>query len=128
MNMPARNTAHVGFPAFRAPQDVAVVGAGIVGLSVAWFLQERGVTVTVYDADHAVSGASWGNAGWLAPALTAPLPEPDVLRYGLRTVLKSSSPVFVPPRLDPRLWRFLGGSLDIAPLGSGSGEWRPTRR
>ncbi len=91
------------------PRDVAVVGAGIVGLSVAWFLQARGATVTVYDAEHAASGASWGNAGWLTPALTAPLPEPDVLRYGLRSVLNPSSPVFVPPRLDPALWRFLGG-------------------
>src|SRR3546814_1788565 len=39
------------------PREVAVVGAGIVGLSVAWFPQERGATVTVYDADHAASGA-----------------------------------------------------------------------
>lgn len=93
----------------RPPGEVAVVGAGIVGLSVAWFLQERGVEVTVYDADHAASGASWGNAGWLTPALTTPLPEPDVLRYGLKTALRPSSPVFVPPRLDPHLWRFLGG-------------------
>jgi D-amino-acid dehydrogenase len=91
------------------PRDVAIVGAGVVGLSVAWFLQERGVTVTVYDADRAAGGASWGNAGWLTPALTAPLPEPAVLRYGLRSALKPSSPVFVPPRLDPALWRFLSG-------------------
>jgi D-amino-acid dehydrogenase len=88
---------------------VAVVGAGIVGLSVAWFLQERGASVTVYDADHAASGASWGNAGWLTPSLTVPLPDPDVLRYGLRSALRPSSPVFVPPRLDPALWRFLSG-------------------
>lgn len=91
------------------PNDVAVVGAGIVGLSVAWFLQEHGATVTVYDADHAASGASWGNAGWLTPGLTVPLPEPDVLRYGFKSALRPSSPVFVPPRLDPTLWRFLTG-------------------
>lgn len=91
------------------PGDVAVVGAGIVGLSVAWFLQERGIEVTVYDADRVAAGASWGNAGWLTPGLTAPLPEPAVLRYGLRSALRPSSPVFVPPRLDPALWRFLGG-------------------
>ena len=86
-----------------------MVGAGIVGLSTAWFLQERGVAVTVYDSDDAASGASWGNAGWLTPALTAPLPEPDVLRYGLRSALTPTSPVYVPPRLDPSLWRFLAG-------------------
>lgn len=95
-------------PAARA-DDVAVVGAGIVGLSVAWFLQERGAEVTVYDADHAASGASWGNAGWLTPSLTVPLPDPDVLRYGFRSALRPSSPVFVPPRPDPALWRFLTG-------------------
>ena len=91
------------------PQHVAVVGAGIVGLSVAWHLQEHGIGVTVHDAGEAATGASWGNAGWLTPALTAPLPEPDVLRYGLRSALVPSSPVYVPPRVDPALWRFLGG-------------------
>jgi D-amino-acid dehydrogenase len=91
------------------PQRVAVVGAGMVGLSTAWFLQERGAEVTVFDRDGVAAGASWGNAGWLAPALTTPLPEPAVLRYGLRAVLSPASPVYVPVRPDPALWRFLVG-------------------
>ena len=86
---------------------VTVVGAGIVGLSCAWFLQERGVEVTVLERDAVCSGSSWGNAGWLAPALTVPLPEPSVLRYGLRAMLDPKSPLYVPPRLDPNLWSFL---------------------
>ena len=90
-------------------QRVAVVGAGMVGLSTAWFLQQRGVHVTVYDRRHVAAGSSWGNAGWLTPALTAPLPEPAVLRYGVRAVLSPSSPVYVPLRPDPRLLRFLAG-------------------
>lgn len=92
-----------------APRDVAVVGAGIVGLSVAWFLQERGVDVTLYDADRAGHGASWGNAGWLTPAITVPLPEPAVLRYGLGAMVRPSSPVYVPPHADRALWQFLLG-------------------
>ena len=91
------------------PQEVAVVGAGIVGLATAWFLQQRGVAVTVFERDHVASGASWGNAGWLTPAITTPLPEAAVLRYGVRTALKPSSPVYIPPRIDPQLWRFLTG-------------------
>jgi D-amino-acid dehydrogenase len=91
------------------PQRVAVVGAGMVGLSTAWFLQQHGVHVTVYDRDHVAAGSSWGNAGWLTPALTAPLPEPAVLRYGLKAVVSPSSPVYVPLRPDPRLLRFLAG-------------------
>src|SRR5918995_793533 len=88
-------------------QRVAVVGAGMVGLSTAWFLQEHGFHVTVYDRDHVAAGSSWGNAGWLTPALTAPLPEPAVLRYGVRAVVSPPSPVYVPPRAHPRLFRLL---------------------
>ena len=88
---------------------VAIVGAGMVGLSTAWFLQEQGFHVTVYERRHVAAGSSWGNAGWLTPALTAPLPEPAVLTYGARAVLSPSSPVYVPLRPDVRLLRFLAG-------------------
>jgi D-amino-acid dehydrogenase len=90
-------------------QRVAVIGAGMVGLSTAWFLQQHGLSVTVYDRRHVAAGSSWGNAGWLTPALTAPLPEPAVLSYGVRAVLSPSSPVYVPLRPEPRLLRFLTG-------------------
>jgi D-amino-acid dehydrogenase len=90
-------------------RHVAVVGAGMVGLSTAWFLQQHGLQVTVHDRQRVAAGSSRGNAGWLTPALTAPLPEPAVLRYGLRAVVSPSSPVYVPVRPDPQLLRFLAG-------------------
>jgi D-amino-acid dehydrogenase len=89
------------------PQSVAVVGAGMVGLATAWFLQEHGVRVTVLDRSGVAAGSSWGNAGWLTPGLATPLPEPAVLRYGVRAVLSPSSPVYVPLSGDPRLLGFL---------------------
>lgn len=61
-------------------EHVAVVGAGMPGLATAWFLQERGVHVTVLERERVTAGSSWGNAGWITPALTTPLPEPAVLR------------------------------------------------
>jgi glycine/D-amino acid oxidase-like deaminating enzyme len=93
------------------PRQVAVVGAGMVGLATAWFLQESGAHVTVYEKDRVAAGASWGNAGWLTPSLAAPLPEPAVLRYGIRAVVSPSSPVYVPLRADLHLARFLGSFL-----------------
>ncbi|OBB54531.1 NAD(P)/FAD-dependent oxidoreductase [Mycolicibacterium monacense] len=89
------------------PRSVIVVGAGIVGLSTAWFLQERGVEVTVVDRGGVAAGASWGNAGWVSPALTIPLNQPSVLGYGLRSLANPAAPLHVPARADIRLWSFL---------------------
>lgn len=50
------------------PERVAIIGAGMVGLCTAWYLQERSVDVTVFDSDGVAAGSSWGNAGWLTPA------------------------------------------------------------
>lgn len=90
-----------------APQKVAVVGAGMVGLSTAWFLQEHGVEVEVFDRTSVAGGSSWGNAGWITPGISTPLPDPAVLSYGIKAVISPASPVYVPVTGDPRLLRFL---------------------
>jgi len=89
------------------PRSAIVVGAGIVGLSTAWFLQEHGVSVTVVDRTGVAAGASWGNAGWIAPALGLPLNDPRTLRYALRSLPNRAAPVRIPLSTDPTLWRFL---------------------
>lgn len=89
------------------PRSAIVVGAGIVGLSTAWFLQERGVDVTVVDRSGVASGASWGNAGWVSPALTIPLNSPKTLRYGLRSLRDQNAPLHIPWSVDGALWLFL---------------------
>jgi D-amino-acid dehydrogenase len=89
------------------PRSAVVVGAGIVGLSTAWFLQERGVDVTVVDRTGVAAGASWGNAGWIAPALTMPLNSPKLLRYGLRSLLDRNAPLHIPLTANSALWTFL---------------------
>lgn len=90
-----------------APHSVIVVGAGIVGLSTVWFLQERGVEVSVVDRAGVAAGSSWGNAGWISPALAIPLNEPAVLRYGLRSLLSRTAPLQVPLTAGPAVWKFL---------------------
>lgn len=90
-----------------APKKVAVIGAGMVGLSTAWFLQEHGVEVEVLDRDGVAAGSSWGNAGWITPGISTPLPDPAVLSYGIKAVISPASPVYVPVTTDPRLLRFL---------------------
>ncbi|MGH3677778.1 MAG: NAD(P)/FAD-dependent oxidoreductase [Mycobacterium sp.] len=82
------------------PRSAIVVGAGIVGLSTAWFLQERGVEVTVVDRTGVAAGASWGNAGWIAPGLALPLNSPGVLRHGLRALRDPRAPLHIPLAAD----------------------------
>ncbi|MBH0116704.1 FAD-binding oxidoreductase [Salinibacterium sp. NG253] len=91
------------------PAKVTIIGAGIVGLSTAWFLQERGVEVTVLDRTGVAAGASLGNAGWVAPALTLPLPEPSIFKVGIKAVIDPTSPVYVPVAANSTLLRFLAG-------------------
>ena len=43
--------------------DYAIIGGGVVGLSVAWGLLKRGLTVTVLDGDDGAFRASRGNFG-----------------------------------------------------------------
>ena len=90
-----------------APNHVIVVGAGMVGLSVTWFLQEYGVKVTVLDRKGVAGGSSWGNAGWLSPGLSIPLPEPSILKYGIKSLMHRDAPLYVPPALDLALAKFL---------------------
>jgi D-amino-acid dehydrogenase len=89
------------------PRSAIVVGAGIVGCSTAWFLQERGVDVTMVDRSGVAAGASWGNAGWISPALTLPLNSPSVLRYGLRALADPTAPLHIPLAADSALAVFL---------------------
>jgi D-amino-acid dehydrogenase len=83
--------------------DVVVVGGGIVGLSAAHYLTERGREVFVVDQGSVGGGTSHGNAGLVAPSHSIPLPAPGVVRNGLRWMLDPTSPFYVRPRLDREL-------------------------
>ena len=80
--------------------SVAVVGGGVIGLSVAWSLARRGASVVVVERDRCGSGASAGNAGWVTPGLSAPVPAPGVMRQAARWMLDADSPLLVRPRID----------------------------
>lgn len=73
--------------------DVAVVGGGAIGLSIAWRAAQRGLRVTVLERAQPGGGASWVAAGMLAPATEATLAEQAVLRLGLESA--RAYPAFV---------------------------------
>lgn len=62
--------------------DMVVVGAGIIGLSVAWEASRRGWEVLVVDRHEPGSGASSVAAGMLAPISEARPTEEALVRFG----------------------------------------------
>ena len=67
--------------------DAIVVGAGIIGLSVAWQAARRGLAVTVLEREEAGRGTSHVAAGMLAPVAEAEFGEAGrhLLELGLRS-------------------------------------------
>lgn len=61
-------------------RSVAVLGAGIVGLSCALHLHRRGFRVTLVDRGEPGSETSFGNSGVIGRASIAPLSQPAVWR------------------------------------------------
>ena len=89
---------------------VCVVGGGVVGLACAWYLRDGGADVVVLERDRVGEAASRGNAGWITPGLSNPIPAPGVMGQALRWALRPDSPFLLRPRLDPAFaawcWRF----------------------
>ncbi len=87
-----------------------VVGGGAVGLLSAYELHRRGVEVTVIDKGDFGRGASEGNAGWITPSLSDPVPAPGLLGTSLKWMLSRDSPLYVRPSsvpgIAPWLYRF----------------------
>ena len=67
--------------------DVLVIGAGVIGLSCAWRLAQRGLRVRVLERDEPGAGATGVAAGMLAPVGEATWGEEELLRAGARVAL-----------------------------------------
>ena len=93
-----------------AQPDVLIVGAGVVGLSIALEAQARGLSVRVIDRIGPAAGASAGNAGAFAFADILPLASPRIIRQAPKWLLDPLGPLSVPlayaPRIVPWMWRF----------------------
>ncbi|GGE88198.1 FAD-binding oxidoreductase [Stappia taiwanensis] len=93
-----------------AAREVIVVGAGVVGLSVALEAQARGLSVRVIDREGPAAGASAGNAGAFAFSDILPLASPRIIRQAPKWLLDPLGPLSIRPayalRILPWMWRF----------------------
>jgi len=99
----------------RETTDIAVIGAGVIGLTIALELIDQGHEVTLVDPGLPGMGASYGNAGTIAGYATSPVGTPDVLRSLPSLLFSKTSPLAIRhralPSLTPWLLRFLWQSL-----------------
>jgi glycine/D-amino acid oxidase-like deaminating enzyme len=79
-----------------------VIGAGVVGLSTALYLQRAGMQVAVIDPLGPAGGASFGNAGMLSPDTATPIAMPGMLRKVPGWLRDPLGPLAVRPSYFPR--------------------------
>jgi len=85
-----------------------IVGGGIVGICAAYLLARRGAPVTLLDDGHVRDSASTGNAGLISLG-HPPIPRPGMALNALKWMFAPRSPLYIPPRLDFTLARWLWG-------------------
>ncbi|WP_248749805.1 FAD-dependent oxidoreductase [Pseudomonas sp. MWU15-20650] len=88
----------------RKPVDIAVVGAGIIGVACALQLARQGREVLVIDPQEPGMGASYGNAGHLATEQVFPIADASILKRLPAMLLDPMGPL----RLD---WKYLPRAL-----------------
>ena len=98
---------------------VVVLGAGIIGISTAWHLLERGHQVTVVDRQpDAALETSFANAAQISVSYCEPWANRDAPLKALKWMFSQDAPLLFRPQMDPRQWlwglKFLGQCNDAA--------------
>ncbi len=92
-------------------KSVAVIGAGIVGVSTALWLIRDGHKVTLIDRLEPGEGTSYGNGGVLASCSIVPVTVPGLVRKSPRMLFSRNQPLFLKWRYLPRLLPWLSKYL-----------------
>ena len=86
---------------------VVVLGAGIIGVSTAWYLLEQGHEVTVVERQpDAALETSFANGAQISVCFCEPWANAGAPFKVAKWLLKDDSPLLFRPRLDPQQWRW----------------------
>ena len=80
---------------------VVVLGAGVIGVSSAWYLAKAGHEVTVIDRQPAAAlETSFANAGEISPGYSSPWAAPGIPMKALKWMFMEHAPLIIQPRPD----------------------------
>jgi D-amino-acid dehydrogenase len=83
---------------------VLILGSGVIGVTSAYYLAQKGIDVTVLDRQPAVGlETSFANAGQISPGYSAPWAAPGVPMKALKWIFQRHSPLALKP--DFSLWQ-----------------------
>lgn len=86
---------------------VLVLGSGVIGTCIAYYLAKAGHQVTVVDRQAGPAlETSFANAGEVSPGYSAPWAGPGVPLKAIKWMLMHHSPLVIKPMLDPAMWRW----------------------
>ena len=86
---------------------VAILGSGVIGTTIAYYLAHDGHEVTVVDRQPgAALETSYANAGEVSPGYSAPWAGPGVPVKAIKWMLMTHSPLVIWPLLDASMWRW----------------------
>ncbi len=86
-------------------KKIIVLGAGVIGVSTAWFLRKHGCEVTVVERQPgAALETSYANGCQISVSFSEPWATPDAPLQILRWLGKPDAPLLFTPRFDPRQW------------------------
>ncbi|MFB2531129.1 D-amino acid dehydrogenase [Paracoccus sp. p4-l81] len=92
--------------------QVVVLGAGVIGVTTAWYLAQDGHQVTVIDRQpEAGLETSFANAGEISPGYSAPWAGPGVPVKAIKWLMMTHPPLILGPRPDPAKVRWMAQML-----------------
>lgn len=87
---------------------IVVLGAGVIGVTTAWYLAEAGHAVTVIERNPSAGhGASYANAAQISPALSSPWAFPGLVTKAASWILAKHAPLIVSRMPDLAMSQFL---------------------
>ena len=82
-----------------------VLGAGVIGVTTAWYLARGGAEVRVLDRQPGPGmETSFANAGELSYGMTSPWAAPGIPKKAVQWLFMRHRPLFIWPMVDPVMW------------------------
>ena len=100
-------------------KKVAVIGAGIAGLTTAYYLVREGYSVTVYEAErYPAMKTSFANGGQVSVSNSEVWTTWSNVKKGFKWMFKKDAPLLIRPRLDWAQWKWMAKFLYYTATGA----------